>query len=179
MKSTHALDETCEAAALYALGDLSAGDAAHFEQRLESGCPLCLAELEFCQETVESVLLAAPPVKPSPDLESRLLARIGASPQTSAPKIVRPGDGKWRQVAPGVTTRMLHEDRTMLVRMYPGASLPAHPHNAEEQCLVLEGTIEDADGNSASAGDFIVMEKGSRHPSIRSRNGALFLVAYT
>lgn len=179
MRSTDVLDMTCEAAALYALGDLSTGDAAHFEQRLDSGCPLCLAELESCQQMAESVVLAATPFEPSPDLESRLLARIGAAPKSPAPKIVRTGEGKWRQVAPGVTMRYLHEDRTMLVRMQPGANLPAHPHAAEEQCLVLEGTIEDSEGNSVSAGDFVVMPKGSTHPSLSSREGALFLVAYT
>lgn len=180
MKSTYALDETCEAAALYALGSLPPKEAARFEQRLGSGCPMCLSELEICQQTAENVLLAAAPVAPSPDLETRLFARIGATaPAAASPKIVRTGEGKWRQLAPGVTMRLLHQDRTMLVRMEPGASLPSHPHEFEEQCLVLEGRIEDADGNSASAGDFVVMAKGSTHPPLFSRDGALFLVAYT
>ena len=109
------------------------------------------------------------------------MERIGVAPApASAPlKIVRTNEGKWRQVEPGVTMRLLHEDRTMLVRMEPGARLPSHPHQFEGQCLVLEGTIEDAEGAKASAGDFIVMAKGSAHAPIFSEAGALFLVAYT
>jgi anti-sigma factor ChrR (cupin superfamily) len=179
MRSTNALDETCEAAALYALGELPEAESRSFEQRLDSGCPMCVAELALCQETAESLLLAAEPVAPDPGLEARLFARIGAAGRDAAPKIVRPGQGKWKTVAPGVSMRLLHEDRTMLVRMEPGSRLPAHPHASEEQCLVLEGTIEDGDGNTASAGDFVVMAKGSTHPPIFSEAGALFLVAYT
>jgi anti-sigma factor ChrR (cupin superfamily) len=180
MKTTDALDRACEAAALYALGDLPPAEAKQFEQRLDSGCPVCLAELEICQRTAESVMLTAQPVQPSPGLEARLFARIDAAAKpAAAPKIVRAEDGKWRKVAPGVTTRLLHEDRTMLVRMEPGSSLPAHPHPFEEQCLVLEGAIEDTDGNKASAGDFVVMAKGTTHPRIFSEKGAMFLVSYT
>jgi anti-sigma factor ChrR (cupin superfamily) len=184
MRSTNALDETCEAAALYAVGELSEAEARRFEQRLDSGCPMCLAELALSQETAEKLLLAAEPVEPDPGLEARLFARIGAAPVDAAPvcaapKIVRSDQGQWRTVAPGVCTRLLHEERTMLVRMEPGSRLPAHPHAFEEQCLVLEGAIEDGDGNKASAGDFVVMAKGSTHPPIFSEAGALFLVAYT
>jgi len=181
MKSTDALDRTCETAALYALGDLPPAETKAFEQRLDSGCPVCLAELEISQQMAEYVLLAAEPVQAGPGLEKRLLARIGVpqAPTAPKPKIVRTDEGIWRNIAPGVTTRLLHENRTMLVRMEPGSSLPSHPHNFEEQCLVLEGTIEDTQGNQASAGDFIVMAKGSTHPPISSEKGALFLVAYT
>jgi quercetin dioxygenase-like cupin family protein len=161
------------------MGELSEAEARGFEQRLDSGCPMCLAELALCQETAESLLLAAAPVEPDPGLEARLLARIGTARRSAAPKIVRPDEGTWRTVAPGVTTRQLHQDRTMLVRMAPGSRLPAHPHEFEEQCLVLEGTIEDGEGNKASAGDFVVMAKGTTHAPIFSEAGALFLVAYT
>jgi anti-sigma factor RsiW len=180
MKSTDALDATCEAAALYALGNLPPADAKRFEQRLDSGCPVCLAELEICQRMAEATVMAARPVQPDPGLEARLFARIGAPVSPAAgPTIVRAGDGNWKQVAPGVQMRFLHQDRTMLVRMDAGASLPSHPHAFDEQCLVLEGSIEDTAGNKASAGDFVMMPKGSTHPPISTESGALFLVAYT
>jgi hypothetical protein len=184
MKSTYPIDQACEAAALFALGDLPEAEANRFEQRLESGCPLCLAELELGQRMVESLLLATDPVEPDPTLEARLFARIGlgsALPATSPalPQIVRSGEGSWKQIAPGVSLRLLYQDRTMLVRMEPGSRFPSHPHGFDEQCLVLEGAIEDTDGNKATAGDFIVMAKGSTHPPIFTQDGALFLVAYT
>lgn len=135
---------------------------------------------EICQSMAEATVLSASPVQPGPDLEQRLFARIGLAPPVSpAPTVVRSGEGTWKKIAQGVSMRFLHEDRTMLVRMEPGAQLPKHPHNMDEQCLILEGSIEDAEGNTASAGDYVRMPKGTIHPSIRSAKGALFLIAYT
>ena len=184
MRSSHPFDETCEAAALYALGSLSQSESERFEQRLRSGCPLCLAELENCQEAAELMLLATDAVEPDPGLEARLLARIGAPSSAPAkplaqPKILRAGEGRWRTVAPGVQARFLHQDKTMLVRMDPGSTYPSHPHALEEQCLMLEGSVLDTEGNQASAGDFIVMTKGTTHPPIFTEEGALFLITYS
>lgn len=184
MKTSRPFDETCEAAALYALGKLPETEAGRFEQRLNSGCPLCRTELEHCQHAAENLLLAANPVQPDPGLEARLFDRIGkVSPRhatpAAQPKIVRAGNDGWKQVAPGVRFRFLHQDRTMLVRMDPGARYPEHQHAFDEQCLVLEGAIEDTEGNKASAGDFVLMPKGSTHPPIFTEMGALLLVAYT
>jgi quercetin dioxygenase-like cupin family protein len=185
MKPSRPYEEACEAAALYAVGDLSGAEARRFEQRLQSGCPFCLAELESSQLTVENLLLAAPLVEPPPSLENRLMQHIGAKPAGSdansapAPKFVRADEGKWRQIAPGVHIRSLHNDKTMLVRMDAGSRLPQHDHAFEEQCLVLSGEIRDTEGNRAGAGDFIVMPKGSTHPPIFTETGAEFLIAYT
>jgi quercetin dioxygenase-like cupin family protein len=184
MKSSRPFDETCEAAALYALGKLPSAEAGRFEQRLKSGCPFCLAEMEGNQLVLDQLALAVKPVQPPASLEARLLERIGKiaprpAKRVDAPKIVRADEGRWKQIAPGVTIRLLHEDKTMLVRMDPGSSLPSHPHAHDEQCLVLEGTIDDAEGNTARAGDFVMMTKGSTHSSIATKSGALFLIAYT
>ena len=73
--------------------------------------------------------------------------------------IVRAGEGAWRPTADaGVRIKLLFVDReratvTTLVRMEPGARIPAHRHLGLEQCLVLEGDLRSG-GIEMSAGDF-------------------------
>ena len=174
--------EVSETAALYACGNLPEGEARRFEQRLKSGCPYCLSEFAGCQSAVEDLVLASPAVAPGPGLEAKLMERIGRAAQPtfkSETRITRSGEGTWFDPSPGIRCKLLHGKKTMLVKMEPGAHYPTHSHHFDEQCIVLEGTIEDTEGNIARAGDFVFMPKGSTHPPIFSESGALFLVAYT
>jgi quercetin dioxygenase-like cupin family protein len=185
MSAIRKTDEVAETAALYAVGKLGEEEARRFEQRIQSGCPYCMAELEGCQRAIEELVLAAPPAPPAPGLEAKLLERIGLisrSPQPAAhePKIVRQDEGDWVDGPhPGVKLRFLHRKRTMLVKMEPGSTYPTHAHALDEQCLVLEGSIRDGEGRTAAAGDYIFMPKGSTHPPLSTETGALFLIAYT
>ena len=79
---------------------------------------------------------------------------------------------------PGVEMRLLHERKTMPVRMEPHARIPAHPHASAEQCLVLEGSVS-INGLTAYAGDYTYMPAGSTHDDLYSESGALFLIAYS
>ena len=185
MSAIRKADEVAEIAALYAVGKLPEDEARRFEQRIQSGCPYCVAELQGCQRAVEEMVLGAGPVAPSPALEAKLLDRIGQVPQgidaiSHEPKIVRQDDGDWVD-APhaGVKLRFLHRKRTMLVKMEAGSTYPTHVHALDEQCLVLEGSIRDAEGRMVGAGDYIFMAKGSTHPPLFTEKGALFLIAYT
>jgi quercetin dioxygenase-like cupin family protein len=187
MTTNRHCDEVSEFAALYALGKLSEADAGSFERRLESGCSLCLAELETHQRTAE-ILLSATAVTPEPSLEERLMRRIelpatppAASPDASPanPEILRAGEAGWVESPdPGVSYRFLHGKRTLLVRMDPGAGCSRHEHSFDEHCLVLEGTVEDGD-TKLSAGDFLFMPAGSVHTPSHTGTGCLLLIAYT
>jgi quercetin dioxygenase-like cupin family protein len=186
MSAIRKTDEVAETAALYAVGKLPEEEARRFEQRLQSGCPYCMAELQGCQRAVEELVLVADPVAPAPGLEAKLLERIGGSPKAGAevvsnePTIVRQDESDWvDSPQPGVKLRFLHRKRTMLVKMDPGARYPSHVHALDEQCLVLEGSVQDGEGRIARAGDYVFMAKGSTHPPFFSENGALFLIAYT
>jgi len=178
------IGEIEEQAALFALGTLPAPEAEHFRQRLESGCPVCRGLLRESEETLALVALAAPPAAPPARLRERLLETVRAGERGEAPAadeglIVRPGDTPWEaQPLPGVEVRRLLEQKTMLVRMAPGAQLPAHRHRQAEQCLVLEGSVT-ADGVTAFAGDFTYMPAGSLHQPLRSETGCLLLIAYS
>ena len=91
---------------------------------------------------------------------------------------VRADEGEWIELAPGVHSKLLQDDglvRSFLLRLAPGARLPAHGHPAEETCLVLEGSAQLGD-LEVRAGDFHLAERGSMHGEITSRSGALLFV---
>jgi anti-sigma factor ChrR (cupin superfamily) len=94
--------------------------------------------------------------------------------------VVRKDEGKWRPTGDaGVSYKLLYADKergtyTTLVRMEPGARIPAHRHVGVEQCLVLEGDLR-AGELSMSAGDFNCSLAGSVHGEIVADTGALLL----
>jgi anti-sigma factor ChrR (cupin superfamily) len=50
-----------------------------------------------------------------------------------------------------------------LVRIEPGHGFPRHAHVGEETVLVLQGRLEDDEGNAYRAGDTIVSADGTSH----------------
>jgi anti-sigma factor ChrR (cupin superfamily) len=79
---------------------------------------------------------------------------------------------------PGVDWKVLLRDEesgllTALFKWAPGSELPLHEHTEIEQTFVLEGSIEDEEGE-VTAGNFVWRPAGSRHVA-RSRNGAVLL----
>lgn len=80
----------------------------------------------------------------------------------------------------GVEARRLSVDNessslTMLIRMAPGASYPAHEHAGPEECYVLEGDLV-IDDLTMHAGDFQRMEAGTRHPDQHTVGGCLLML---
>jgi anti-sigma factor ChrR (cupin superfamily) len=81
----------------------------------------------------------------------------------------------------GVEIKVLMEDKergllTALFRWAPGSVLPLHEHVEIEQTYVLDGTLEDDEGE-VTAGNFVWRPAGSRHEA-RSPNGALILAFF-
>jgi anti-sigma factor ChrR (cupin superfamily) len=82
---------------------------------------------------------------------------------------------------PGVEIKVLMEDKgsgllTALFRWAPGSRLPLHEHVEIEQTYVLEGSLEDDEGE-VTASNFVWRPAGSRHEA-RSANGALVLAFF-
>lgn len=81
---------------------------------------------------------------------------------------------------PGVQGKILLRDehgvRTALARMAPGSEIPYHEHTGLEQTYVLEGSLEDHDGE-CRAGQYVWRLKGNRHVA-RSPKGCLMLVCF-
>jgi quercetin dioxygenase-like cupin family protein len=177
--------EDCAAdAALYVLGALPPETARNFELRVRSGCPYCSTQAEQFAVVAEHLSVSLEPVAPPPALRQRLLDRIqprGKSPDPDKHmRVVRSGDAPWVSMPfPGVEMRPLVGERTLMVRMQPGAVFPEHDHPRAEQCYVLEGSITDSDGITLNAGDFVMMSSGIKHAPLHSETGCTLFIAYT
>ena len=67
----------------------------------------------------------------------------------------------------GIHLRVLRRDErsgdaTVLIRMEPGCSYPAHRHRGLEEVFILQGGYTD-DRGPHRAGDYILNEPGSAH----------------
>jgi anti-sigma factor ChrR (cupin superfamily) len=82
---------------------------------------------------------------------------------------------------PGIEMKVLLQDKdtgllTALFRWQAGAELALHEHVEVEQTFVLEGSIEDDEGE-VTAGNYVWRPKGNRHIA-KSPNGALVLSVF-
>jgi len=164
-------EEQQEAAALAALGASPPREAMATPRR-------AIGQMEEAAALLaESIEIVAPP----PDLRQRLLARVAAFEQLKPVADVRADENTWvRSGMPGVDIKTLFQEpesgrTTYLIRMEPGAKLPAHKHGDVEQCLVLEGDIRWGD-IVYRKGDFMAMGKDTEHPEIYTVDGNLMLL---
>jgi anti-sigma factor ChrR (cupin superfamily) len=146
----------------------------------------CGEECVATERAAALVAMSLPRAAPPPSLRDRLMARVHPepTPYTVAPgldsRLLLSGDGEWKKVSPGITSKPLHYDSarrtsTFLLRLEPGAVLGAHVHGGTEQCLVLEGEVEDG-GTTLRKGDFQVLGKESLHPASWSKTGCVLLI---
>jgi anti-sigma factor ChrR (cupin superfamily) len=94
--------------------------------------------------------------------------------------VVRANAGVWTKVLPGISVKQLRVDaqqgtETNLWRLRAGATIPAHQHHDEEECLVLEGSIIQ-DGIEYGVGDYLLAGAGSHHVPLTAPHGALLLI---
>lgn len=136
------------------------------------------------EDSWAGIALALSPVPPPVALRSRLLARIRGEDThvrvAAESETLFAEEGRWIPVCEGVRRKHLYYDprmnaATFLLRFEPGATLPLHWHGGTEQCLVLEGEVEDGD-ITLKQGDFQTLKPGSVHPASRSRQGCLLLI---
>jgi anti-sigma factor ChrR (cupin superfamily) len=194
MNHTVGGDEIRERASLYALGALSQHESRAFEEHLAEGCEACEAELRSFEEVTEALAFASPAVAPPTGARAKLveqLAQEDASARKSAGifeamgdrefLIVREDEGSWQQVFDGIFIKPLFVDRgrgtmTSLYKFLPGAQIPSHPHDGIEECYVLAGDFEAANGEVLGPGDYTCAPAGSVHQTARTKNGALVLI---
>jgi putative transcriptional regulator len=75
---------------------------------------------------------------------------------------------EWRETRhEGVALRVLRRDEatgdaTVLIRLKPGCSYPAHRHVGVEEVFILQGGYRDARGEHR-AGDYVLNEADSAH----------------
>lgn len=121
------------------------------------------------------------PMKPPAGLWDKIDAEVDvlASPGARAINI-RAGEGGWTRRFQGVDKKVLFSDpvagtESYLLRLAPGAWIPAHDHLMSEQCLMLEGDVVIGDIR-LGPGDFHVVPAGTPHPAIVSEGGALAFI---
>ena len=88
-------------------------------------------------------------------------------------------EGDWQPFLEGVAIKVLREDAgilSYLLRLQPGAALPAHRHPQDEECIVLEGRLRVGTGTEFGPGAYHLAHGGTLHPRITTETGAtLFL----
>ncbi|HEY0380306.1 MAG TPA: cupin domain-containing protein [Pyrinomonadaceae bacterium] len=193
MNHTVGGDEIRERASLYALGTLSQHEARAFEEHLAEGCEACEDELRSFEEVAEALAFAPPAAEPPAGARAKLveqLAQDGSARKSAAIfdamgdrefLIVRDDEGSWQEVFEGIFIKPLFVDRgrgtmTSLYKFLPGAEIPSHPHDGIEECYVLAGDFEAANGEVLGPGDYTCAPAGSVHQTARTKNGALVLI---
>jgi len=140
--------EWSELACAYVLQAVPASEVATVEAHIAS-CPDCQRELESLRPVVKRfVAWPADILRPPVSLQGRLAARIAE--EMGKPPVLPPArqwsEPEWEQVAPGIECKLLATDTerhrvSMLVRLAPGASYPAHTHADVEELHLLDGEL--------------------------------------
>jgi len=149
-----------EIVCVYALQVLSAREIAVAEAHIAS-CPDCQSELESLRPVLDAfVSWPTDILRSAPSLLARLALRI-AEDTGKQPAPVPPSqwcEPEWEAVAPGIECKLLATDSerdrvSMLVRLAPGASYPAHTHAGIEELHLLDGELW-IDERKLVAGDY-------------------------
>src|SRR3954468_2934469 len=168
-------------ASAYALQPPPTSAVARAEAHIAS-CPECQRELESLRPVVNRfVSWPTDVLRPTTSLQGRLARRIAE--ETGKEPVLpsaRPGEQtwsepEWQQVAPGIECKLLATDTerhrvSMLVRLAPGASYPAHTHAGAEELHLLDGELW-IDGRKLVPGDYNYGAPGAGDERVWSETG--------
>jgi anti-sigma factor ChrR (cupin superfamily) len=184
MNNSHSSDlpdmngcERAEMACAYALQILSTKEVAEFEAHIAS-CPNCQREVDRLRPIVHRfVSWPTDVLRPTTSLQARLAHRLAA--ETGKPPILPTArqwsEPEWERVGAGIECKLLATDAerhrvSMLVRLAPGASYPAHTHAGVEELHLLDGELW-IDERKLVAGDYIVAAPGTGDDRVWSETG--------
>ena len=161
----------------YAVQALPASEVAAIEVHIAI-CLECQHELASVRPLVNR--FAAWPtdvLRPTASLQARLAHRIAeeTGKDPVLPPATRWSEPDWEQVAPGIECKLLATDAdrhrvSMLVRLAPGASYPAHTHAGVEELHLLDGELW-IDGRKLIPGDYNYGAPGSGDDRVWSDTG--------
>lgn len=188
MRLPHSIDETCERAALYAVGALRGEEAREFEAHLNLGCEVCTAEVKAFSRVADALAGAVQPQVTRAQLRARVLERIASEAQAANSATIDKNGVyfvfssrmPWEETAfKDIDSKVLFRDPgtgmvTRMVRMAPGTSYPHHRHAEVEESYLIEGDLTIS-GVSMRPGDYCRAEAGSLHSDISTRGGCLFI----
>jgi anti-sigma factor ChrR (cupin superfamily) len=144
----------------YALRALPASEMPAVEAHIAE-CPDCRGELESLRPIIDRfVSWPVDVLRPASSLQTRLAMRIAGETGSEPvpPPAARWVEPEWELVAPGIECKLLAADAeerrvSMLVRLAPGASYPAHTHAGVEELHLLSGELW-IDARKLFAGDY-------------------------
>jgi quercetin dioxygenase-like cupin family protein len=119
----------------------------------------------------------APDGSTSRAIKRRLLERVADADDSHL--TVRAEEGAWQPFLDGVQIKVLHESEgsmSYLLKLAPGASLPAHRHRADEECLVLEGSLRVGSRIEVGAGGYHLAHRGALHAGLHAPGGAVIFL---
>lgn len=132
--------------------------------------------LRLCWKAFQNLLHACPILSWAP----RERPMSGTQRLDTGLTFITAAEGVWRELAPGVTVKVLSFDTvsrraTTLLRIAPGLSYAPHRHTELEELLVLEGGCRIA-GRAMTVGDYHRAEAGTEHHGTSSDDGCLLLI---
>lgn len=108
-------------------------------------------------------------------IRQRLLERV--ADDDASHLTVQAEQGQWQPFAEGVRIKVLHGHAggslSYLLHLAPGASLPAHRHPQDEECVVLQGTLRVGSHLQVGCGGWHLAHAGALHATLHTDTGAL------
>jgi ChrR Cupin-like domain/Putative zinc-finger len=161
----------------YALQVLPASEVGAVEAHIAS-CADCRRELESLRPVVNRfVSWPTDVLRPTTSLQTRLALRLAeeTGKQPVLPPAQRRSEPDWEQVVPGIECKVLATDTerhrvSMLVRLAPGASYPAHTHAGVEELHLLDGELW-IDARKLLPGDYNYGAPGADDERVWSETG--------
>ena len=139
--------EHSEVTCAYVAQALTSSEISMAEAHIAS-CSDCQREVESLRPVLdEFVSWPTDVLRPTTSLQTRLALRIAEENEPPVlPLAQQWSEPEWEQVAPGIECKLLATDTTrhrvsMLVRLAPGASYPAHTHAGVEELHLLDGEL--------------------------------------
>lgn len=169
--------EHSEVTCAYAAQALAPGEVVAAEAHI-AACPDCQHELESLRPVVDRfVAWPTDVLRPATSLQARLARRIAGETgkEPVPPPAPQWSEPDWEQVAPGIECKLLATDTkrqlvSMLVRLAPGASYPAHTHADLEELHLLDGELW-IDERKLIPGDYNYGVPGSGDDRVWSETG--------
>ena len=169
--------EQSRATCAYAAQALAASEVAAAEAHL-AACLECRSERESLRAVVDRfVAWPTDILRPTTPLQGRLALRIAedTGKQPVLPPARQWSDPEWEQVASGIECRLFAADSdrhrvSMLVRLAPGASYPAHTHAGVEELHLLDGELW-IDDRKLFPGDYYHAAPGTGDERVWSESG--------
>jgi quercetin dioxygenase-like cupin family protein len=137
----------------------------------DAALPIALAD-DILRALADGQAWEAPPKAAAASLKHHLLGRVAA---TAEHLTVPVETGTWQPFQPGVAIKVLHEQdgvMSYLLRLAPGATLGAHRHPVDEECLVLDGRVRIGATLELGAGSYHLARRDALHAPISSVDGA-------